>query len=818
MTESGHMGRIGVRAAAAAAALFLCALAIPGRTLRAQEVDATQLAGRVVVDGISVKGNSRLQAESILGESGLRAGDTITYKEVNRALHRLWASGQYEDVKVTAGEGETPGHVHLTVEVREQPYVAQIEFNGLENVSAGTVRDTVGLQAGGPFRPAKVAEAKHMVRRLLANKGFQARSVDHRLVPIPDRPGEYRLVFDVVEGQRVAIAEIVFEGNEAFSDDQLRKAMELKPEGFLWFRKGTYDEEKLRSDVRQNLPAFYAKHGYIDFAVTGDSLIVDPESGKARLVISVDEGPQYRLADFEIRGNRRFPTDDLSRYFERQTGGILNRFGLGRSEERDRGEVFDLNAFQDAAQKVGQLYRNFGYLYAMVEPEIERIVDENGQAAVRLAWNIREGEPAYINQVHIKGNTFTHEDVIRERIYVFPGDVYSEDALIQSYQAIAGLGFFETPLPMPQIEPLENGDVNVTFEVKEKQTGSINFGTSVGGWDGLSGFLGYDQPNLFGQAKSGHLRVEYGRYSNNFEASYADPSIGGSRVSGSLALFSTKYSYGRFMSFDDGEQRRIGGSLRFGVPFPLDRRSTRVFIGYSLAETQYNAFDDTRSSLFTLPDALQSTLSLGIVRNRLNSPLFPTNGSRQEIEASFTGGILGGDGSFQKYTASSAWWVPVAQLGGSSPGSRPIRMALGLTAEAGAIFGDAGRFPFERFWLGGVQFGKSLRGYEETTITPFGYSPRSGGVSLENRFGDAFLRLSAEYAIRFNDNISVSLFYDAGNIWRDVSQINPTRLYRGAGVGLTLVTPFGPLGLDYAYGFDKDDPGWQFHFKFGQGF
>jgi outer membrane protein insertion porin family len=149
-------------------------------------------------------------------------------------------------------------------------------------------------------------------------------------------------------------------------------------------------------------------------------------------------------------------------------------------------------------------------------------------------------------------------------------------------------------------------------------------------------------------------------------------------------------------------------------------------------------------------------------------------------------------------------------------------MTLGLTAEGGALFGDASRFPFERFWMGGVQFGRALRGYEETTITPQGYVPRcSGGAncpSLEERFGDAFLRLSAEYAIRFNDNLSVSAFYDAGGIWREPSQINPTRLLRGAGLGAMLVTPFGPLGLDWAYGFDKDRPGWQLHFKFGQGF
>jgi outer membrane protein insertion porin family len=207
----------------------------------------------------------------------------------------------------------------------------------------------------------------------------------------------------------------------------------------------------------------------------------------------------------------------------------------------------------------------------------------------------------------------------------------------------------------------------------------------------------------------------------------------------------------------------------------------------------------------------------------VDHPLFPTVGTRQEFEASLSGGPLGGDGNFQKNSINGAWYVPIGQFGGTQPGTRPIRFTLGLTAEAGAIFGDASRFPFERFWMGGVQFGRPLRGYEETTVTPLGYIPECTGQTgacpqLDQRLGDAYLRLSAEYALRLSDNISIGTFFDAGNVWREPNEFNPTRLLRGAGLGVTLVTPFGPLGLDYAYGFDKTVPGWQLHFKFGQGF
>ncbi|HEY0671023.1 MAG TPA: outer membrane protein assembly factor BamA [Longimicrobiales bacterium] len=777
----------------------------------------------LVVSGISVSGNARQTTQAILTESGIRAGDTIIIRDVQRALRRLWATGAFKNVEPQLTEADQPNHVHLHWAVEEQPYVGEIDIVGLESVRESAVLDSAKLRVGY-LRPGRVTEAEAYIRQLLSAKGYQLRSISHSLEPIPgSKTNDQRLVIKVEEGQRVALADVEFEGNSVFSDDDLRGELATKPEGFLWFRTGQYDEEKLRADLRESLPEYYGRQGYLDFAVVDDSLIVDQQTGKAKLIITVDEGPQYTLAGFEINGNRRFATEELSRYFNIETGGLLRGFGLGSARQtQTEGRPFDAAAFEEATGRVQQLYRNQGYLYAQVAPRVERV---EGQNQVRVSWDIQEGNPAYINRVTILGNTFTHEDVIRGQLLVVPGDVYNEELLIQSYQRISALGFFEAPMPTPRMEEeckdqnRQECDVNIIFEVKEKQTGSINFGTAVGGGSGLAGFLGYDQPNLFGQAKSGHLRWEFGRYSNNFEASYSDPAIFGSRYSGSLSLFSAR---DRFFRFSEGQRRRTGASARVGIPLPRDPRS-RLTVGYSLSRTTYEKFDDEEtSSLFSLPPGVQSTVTVGLQRFNLDHPMFPTSGTRQEIEANLSGGPLGGDGDFQKYTVSGAWYVPVGRVGGTTPGSRPIRMTLGLSAEGGALFGDASRFPFERFWMGGVQFGRALRGYEETTITPQGYVPRcSTGANcpaLEDRFGDAFLRLSAEYAIRFNDNLSVSAFYDAGGIWREPAQINPTRLLRGAGVGAMLVTPFGPLGLDWAYGFDKDRPGWQLHFKFGQGF
>ncbi|MEX0907756.1 MAG: outer membrane protein assembly factor BamA [Gemmatimonadota bacterium] len=791
---------------------------MPSSQLAAQQTTEA-VTERVAIYNVVVVGYNRIALPGVIRIVGIEPGDSVGPVEIEEAMRRLFATGDYSDVSVytTSTEGQPEAPVTLRVEVVERPVIGRIEFRGLEHVRASAVRDSAGLLAGETYQPARAVRAEAVTRQLLAEKGFLLRGIDHRLEPIPERPEEQALIFEVEEGNRVAIAAIEFEGNERFSDDDLRDVLGTRTEGFLWFRAGTFDENQLRDDLRGALPDFYSSNGYIDFTVTGDSLVVDDESGKARLIIQVTEGPQYRLANFDVRGASRFPSADLRVYFEQRRSGLLGGFGIGGADEGARaGEVFDAVAFDAATADVQRLYTNQGYLYAQVTPVVERLpADTSGQPLVRVAWEIEEGQPASIRRVAIEGNTYTHESVIRQQILILPGDIYSEDLLIQSYRRISALGFFEAAMPYPQIEQTAGGDVDVTFKVAEKQTGSVNFGTSLGGSLGLMGFLGYDQPNLFGRAKSGHLRWEFGRYSNNFEASYSDPAIQDSRLSGAVSLFS---STDRFFTFSEGRRRRTGASLRLGVPVPGDQFS-RFSVGYSLSRTAYENFDDDPTSLFSLPPGVQSTVTLGLARMALDHPTFPTIGSRQEFEASLNGGPLGGDGNFQKYNLSGAWYVPVGSLGGETPGTSPIRTTLGLTVEAGALFGDAGGFPFERFWMGGVQFGRPLRGYDETTVTPEGYIPKGAAdVALQERFGDSYLRLSAEYAVRFTDNISVGLFYDAGNVWREPSEMDPTRLLRGAGVGLTLVTPFGPLGLDWAYGFDKDEPGWQLHFKFGQGF
>jgi outer membrane protein insertion porin family len=442
---------------------------------------------------------------------------------------------------------------------------------------------------------------------------------------------------------------------------------------------------------------------------------------------------------------------------------------------------------------------------------------------VNLRWEIEERIPAIVNRVVIRGNDITNESCIRDQIMMLPGDVFNQERLIASYHSIANLGFFETPLPPPEYpQANDQGDVDIVFTVKEKHTGNVNFGASVGQGYGVGGFIGFDQPNLFGMCKRGSLNWQFGRYINDFSLSYTDPRLKQSQITGSVTAY---HQQSRFTVGELGRTIRTGGQLRFGFPV-MGSRWTRLFIDYSGERVTYGS-DGLAGTAGCSggTSCFRSSMGLTLDRDTRYDMPFPSMGVHQSITGSFNGGILGGSASFQRYVAEMRSYATLASIGGTSPGSQPIKIIFGLSTRTGALFGNPGPFfLYQQFSLGGVQYGEALRGYEEFSITPRGYIAGQTDTYRAERasFGSAFFTNTAELGLRFNQQFYLNAFYDAGNLWERARDFNPTRLFRGAGVGASLVTPLGPLGIDLGYGFDRvdqfgrRDPKWQVHFKFGQ--
>jgi outer membrane protein insertion porin family len=777
-------------------------------------------------DSIAFRGNLRVAETALRGDLNIDAGSALNYRAIQRAIKNLYATQQFEDVQVRCEVAD--GRAILAFELKERPLLGDVDVRGPDRVSAGTVRDQVDILIGRPIDPAQVARVMARIDSLYESKGYYLAQVRAETTLVAENT---KITFVVDEGRRLAVSGVRVDGNQRLDDKDIVGQMATKPEGFFWWKKGEFDDDKYTSDLTEKIPQVYGRHGFIDMQVVRDTLIVDRERGKAMVDIGVAEGPQYRVGEFEVNGARRFSSDEIRRFYPFDDQGrslmetVTSVAGVFKGSNGDPPNVFDQQRWQEATQRVAEAYQNEGYIYAQVRPVVERTrVGSDSVPTVNLRWEIEERTPAIVNRVEIVGNDITTEACIRDQIFVVPGDVFNRDLLMRSYQNISQMGFFETPVPNPDTRPAnEQGDIDIIFRVQERKTGNVNFGASVGQGTGVGGFIGFDQPNLFGLCKRGSLQWQFGRYINDFNLSYTDPRIAQTRVSGTVTAYHTR---SRFIVANLGRTTRSGGSIRFGFPVPRSRW-TRLFVDYSGETVSYGEEGLTSTiSCGGGVSCFRSSIGTTIERDtRVDMP-FPSMGAQQTFSAQFNGGILGGTAAYQRYTGSLRGYATLATIGGGSPGSNPLKIVTGLTTKMGALMGDPGPFfIYQQFSLGGVQYGEQLRGYEEFSITPRGYIGGTGQFDAQqSSFGSAFFTASAELGLRVSPQLYLSSFFDAGNIWNKPRDFNPTRLFRGAGVGAALVTPLGPLGLDLGYGFDRTDefgrrkPAWQVHFKFGQFF
>jgi outer membrane protein insertion porin family len=774
--------------------------------LRAQDQEA-QPPALAVVDSIEVSGNSRLTAQQVLGTSGLVTGQPTNYRDLQRAIVALFKTGQFDDVAISQADDST-GRVLLLIRVKERPLLQRWALKGAEQIAGRTLKEKIKLADGRPLDRAAVERARGAIDSIYRTQGYYAASV--KVIETSPAPGQAGIIFDINEGNRVAISQVQVEGNDKFPDKSLVKHMATKPEGFFWWQKGKYEDDKLQQDLRERLPNWYGSSGYIDFQVTSDSISVDSTSGKAVLHLGVSEGQSYRIGGFQITGNRRFSTEDLT---------ALYPFGANGGT----GQPFNSTEWDGATENVTTLYSNNGYIYAQVVPEENRRTGPNGEPLIDLRWTIREGQPATINRINIVGNDVTHERVVREAIVLAPGELFNRDRLIQSYRNIANLGFFQQPMAPPDVKTIDNGvDVDVTFRVEEKRTGNINFGASLGQGTGLGGFLGLEEPNLFGRGKRGKLLWQFGRNINDFTLSYTDPAIRETRTSGTISLFNSRQ---RFTVGDLGRRRQVGGSLQLGFPF-MGSRFTRVFASYGLQQIKFTGGSEDLRARFRCSNCTRSTVGGSLVRDTRFGLPFATGGALTNVSLEFNGGVLGGTGDYRKLDFEGRYYAPLGQLGGNEQLGSGVQFVLGLTAKSGFIFGNAGPFFTELYSLGGTQFGIPLRGYDEFSITPNGFDPSAGGNAAANvdAFGKSYAAFTVEAGARVSQSLYFSTFLDAGNVYRTAAQYDPSRLFRGAGFGVAVLSPLGPIGIDLGYGFDrvtrlgKPNPGWKLHFKLGNFF
>ena len=488
---------------------------------------------------IKVTGVKNYDDFVLIGFSGLSVGDEISVPgdEVTAAVKAFWKHGLFSDVKILANKIEGDS-IWLEYQLKQRPRISEVNYHGIKKGEREDLEAKLGLKKGFQITPNVLDRAKILIEKFFDGKGFK--NVDVNIQQKDDMAHEGEVILDIYidKNEKTKIHRIYFEGNNALTARQLKKAMKKTNEKFSlfndWkssilemFSTKKFTTEEYEND-KNNLIAKYNEHGYRDAVLLADS-VVNFNEKKVDIFLKVDEGEKYYLKDIRFVGNTKYSTDYLMAVLGMKPGEVYNQKKLN-----DR-----LSMDEDA---VSNIYFNNGYLFFNADPvEVEV---ENDSIALEI--RIQEGPQATINRVIINGNDRLYEDIVRRELRTKPGKLFSREDLMRSVREIAQMGHFDpenmNPRPIP--DP-ENGTVDIEYNLVSKANDQIEFSA---GW-GQTGVIGklslkftnFSMKNFLnpksykgiipqGEGQTLTLSGQTnGRYYQAYSISFLDPWFGGKR-------------------------------------------------------------------------------------------------------------------------------------------------------------------------------------------------------------------------------------------------------------------------------------------------
>lgn len=850
----GGIGPVISKLAAVAAVLFLAA-----SSARAQDTPSPLLPGLTPADTVSavaVEGNTSVDADLVRRGFGVPVGSRYSIDAVRAGIRRLYDLGFFSDI-VVEGDHE-PGSIALTIRVVENPKVGAVEYTGNKKIKQKDLDDAVGQVKGKMADDRLLSQVERSLDRIYEKKGYTRIHVRPRYLP-GDSENRRILLVEIQEGPKVRVEQIRFEGLHRAQASWLKKAMKQGTTGFL--KGGVYHPEVVEDDMKRIEDAL-ATHGFRDGKVVDHEVVPGSKDDRVVVQVSVDEGPLYYTGSVHWEGNKAIPTP-----------------ALYNATKVTPGEVFNQEKVRETVAAAQDLYAEVGYLYLSIQPDFT-----TADSTVDVSFKVMEGAPSHIHDITISGNTRTKERVIRRQLSVRPGDLFRRSALVRSDRELRQLGYFSDVRFNTQ--PADSSDINLLLDVDEKQVGTASAGFGFSSSVGLTGFMELGHTNLFGNGQQLNLRMERGSNRNNADLSFTEPWFKGTPTSVGVELFTTN----NILRGPDLDLNilRSGGALRVGRPLPL--AYTRIYTSYRLENQR--VVDQTGSSdnqtvgqstyltgfRLDQQNSLSSSLSLTLLRNSTDHPLYPTVGSKEQLQVTLSGGPLGGDQVFQKYEVDVSHYLKTVDLGGWKP-ILMLRSRLGALAEGfrtrdltptatvgepaleGAVWdtmnvGLNGKvvvpvpwqklnYPTESselFRLGGTTY-DALRGYDDFEVVPDGNIQRRFtvvqttvdtlgtkiyGVTPSNVFypgGRYMMVLTGEWQFPIAEPLHGLFFGDLGGTWNGLGDFRWNSLHRSLGVGLRMEVPLlGLIGFDYGYGFDRldrttgryDRGAWQPHIQFGR--
>jgi outer membrane protein insertion porin family len=725
---------------------------------------------------VEIRGNRFVSEQKISRIVRLTPGDRYTDQSVSEALKRLYATKEFADVvafKEVVGSG-----VVLTIRVKEYPRVDELRFEGNKRIKEDELAEATSVKAGSFVRPALVRKDFETMEEMYREKGYYRVKVKDRIVEEQDKKKKKTtvLVYEVSEGEKVSIAHIDFFGNRSLDSDEIRKALESAQDG--WFANSDFKPKMLEED-HERIIQMYRSSGFLDVEIVDEELHFSDDGKDLDIFITIREGTQFKVGAVSWTGNELFPSFQIAPLVDMKTG-----------------DVFDDTKFAEVQFNLNSLYWDRGYIYNSISPEKTVKGD-----AIDINFEITEGKPAHINEINIAGNTKTSENVIRRQLVVNPGDIFRRPMLIRSLREVFNLGFFNAPPEVGTSQANQDGDIDITLTVEEKQTGQFRLGAGFSQLNNVSGFIGLAETNFLGKGLQVGIDWEFSRTRQTIDLRFTEPWLFGTPTQLTLNVYNRVQDQVAQQFYDD---RRRGASVRVGRPFPwVDYTSMFWRYGYeSITLSNFSPFYAGTLRFTQWPQVTSST-AITLMRNSTDSPFRPTTGTRSSITAEFNGGALGGDVKFQAYDAAFSLYQRLYKSL-----VLQVRFSTGVLDGYGSVTGVP---DYELFRLGGNRrYG--VRGYDFYAIVPKGNPLYLGG-----RFMNI---VSYEVTVPIAPTIFVLGFLDAGNTWNSFGQADLYDLRKGVGLGIRMELPMlGVMGFDYGYGYDKPFGGsWVPHINLGGAF
>ncbi len=808
------------------------------------------------IEDIQVVGLVRMTDEAFARAFGIEEGDPYDVRRVQTQFRRLWDLGVFEDLSIEAADGPGGGKV-LIVKVTERKILSSVTYEDNKVLTRTAIEDglkerKVSLELGKPLDRKDLFDAAQTIRDLLGAKGYLDPVVRTRLEASTQT--SVGVHFLIRPGAKTKIKEIDFVGNTVFSDRQLRGKMKLtKPHRWYWpfSSKALYYPAKWDADAG-GLSDLYKNLGYLDVEMRppvveirekvkeGEAAKPVPEieelppvekpepappagalskkEEKARkkaekkaakaareeepkvkrwahLTVEVVEGPQYRVGDVTVSGNKVFDENQiLARVFLR------------------KGQVFNKSLLDSSVKQIQLGYENRGHAYATVREETTR---RTGETVADIRLIVNEDKPYFVSRIEFTGNTSTQDRVLRREFQIAEGDLFNRSLLDLSLAKVTQLGYFETKKENLIIEPVEGTDrVEITVPGEEKGRNEIQIGGGYSGVDGafFTGF--YSTRNFLGRGQIVSVSLQLGGRANRYVLSFQEPWFLGRPYLFGASIFKRDVDYGSNQrSTSEGAGlalgRRVGIFGSVGVRYDLQRvRSTGFTFDGSEAENRIASVTPTYSW------------------NRINDPYRPSRGWSVGADLTIAGGPLRGDTNYLRPRLLYTGYYPAFGRGffGLHGELGYIRPWQGGSADNTANVEGIPRF--DRFWLGGDTQGPRI--FETRSVTPLRYikldeygrivettadptgRPASdfdrNGDGLVNRAdlvdvgGNRYALLQAEYVLPVAGPFELALFVDAANVLFEDDSFGFDELRASAGVEARFYIPVFPVPLRLIYG------------------